>query len=149
MRISVVIAVTLASSTLLADDTARVYVYARRETAARSWLSISVGDVVVAEVNRGAFFAISLAPGRYTLSVANGVPLPIDVRSGEKSFVRLDWNYGIDRNPVAELSTVRQSEAAREMKYLSYIPTRRVHSTLVPKTNPSEPLEPQLRTRDK
>jgi hypothetical protein len=149
MRVSVVIAVTLASSTLLGDDTARVYVYARRETAARSWLSISVGDVVVAEVKQGLFFAISLAPGRHTLSVVGGLPLPIDVGSGEKSFVRLDWNYGMDRGPIANLSRVRQSEAATEMRYLSYIPTKRVHSTFVPKTDPSEPLEPQLHTRDK
>jgi hypothetical protein len=75
------------------------------------------------------------------------VPLSIDVRSGEESFLRLDWNYGIDRRPIPLFSKVRQTEAQKEMKYLSYIAAKKVHSNQVPKTDPRKPIQPQLRTR--
>jgi hypothetical protein len=134
--------------TLQADDQARVYVYARRGTAAGSWMSISCGNVVAAEIKRGTFFAITLPPGRYTFLGENGVPLPIDTHSGEELFLRLDWNYGLDRAPIPVLSKVREDEARKEMKYLSYIGPKRVHSNLVLKTGPSPPVKLELRRRD-
>src|ERR1700742_3790673 len=93
------IVATLAA-TLQADDQARIYVYARRDTAARSWMSISCGNAVVAEIKQGTFFAITLAPGQYTLVSENGIPLPIEARAGEELFLRLDWNYGVGRPPI-------------------------------------------------
>jgi hypothetical protein len=149
MRTALAAAITLAAAfPLPADNSARIYVYARRTTAARSWLQISCGSAVVAELKQGVFFAIKVASGRHTLFVENGVPLSIDARSGEEFFVRLDWNYGIGRPPIPMLSKVSQTEARREMKYLSYVGFKRVHSSLVPKTDPSEPVQPKLRTRD-
>jgi hypothetical protein len=147
--IRVVPIVVLASAhTLLAEDSTRIYVYAQRDTAARSWMAISCGSAVVAELKQGTFFAIDVAPGAYTLFVDKGIPLSIDAHPGDESFVRLDWDYGIDRPPIPVLAKVRQSEARKEMKFLSYIGTKRVHSSLVPKTDPSPPVQPQLRRRD-
>ena len=149
MRIAVISAIALAAALpTLAENPTRIYVYAQRDTAARSWLSISCNSVVVAELQRGAFFAINVEPGPYMLSVEKGVPLSIDARAGEESFVRLDWSYGIDRPPIPVLSKIYTAGAQREMKYLSYVPAKRVHSNQVPKTDPSEHLQPQLRTRD-
>ena len=149
MRITSVVAVALAIAlSLSADDPARIYVYARRDTPARSWLPISCGGVVVAELKQGTFFAIDLASGRHALFLEKGVPLSIDVHPGEEFFVRLDWNYRIDRPPIPVLVKVVQAEARTEMKYLSYVSTKRVHSSLVLKTDPSPPVRPQLRTRD-
>ena len=136
------------AATLQADDQARIYVYARRDTAARSWLSISCGNAVVAEIKQGTFFAITLAPGQYTFLSERGVPLSVDPHSGEELFLRLDWNYGVGRPPIPVLSKVRQEEARKEMKYLSYINPKRVHSSLVPKTDPSPPVQPELRRRE-
>ena len=82
-----------------ADDSGRIYVYAQRETAARSWLPITCGGVVVAQLKRGMLFAINVPPGRHTLSVEAGLPAFVDVHSGEDVFVRLDWNYEVGRAP--------------------------------------------------
>jgi hypothetical protein len=146
---SVVPIAALASALALPpQDATRIYVYAQRDTAARSWIAISCGGAVVAELKRGTFFAINVAPAAYTLFVDKGVPLSIDAHPGEESFVRLDWRYGMDRPPIPVLAKVRQSEARKEMKFLSYISAKRVHSSLVPKTDPSPPIQPQLRRRD-
>jgi hypothetical protein len=79
----------------VAEDRARIYVYARRETAARSFLSISCDNQVAAEVKQGLFFAVNVDPGRHVVLVDRGLPLFLDVLAGQESFVRLDWNYGI------------------------------------------------------
>jgi hypothetical protein len=145
----VVVAATLLflSVALMADDLAKVYVYARRDTAARTWLSISCDNLVVAELKQGAFFAIEIAPGRHAFLLENGIPLVLDAQTGQDSFVRLDWSYGIDRPPIPVLTKVLQPEARVEMKYLSYVNAKRVHSSLVPRTDPSPLYQPQLRTR--
>jgi hypothetical protein len=149
MQFTVMIAVGLATTVALsAGDPARIYVYAQRDTAARSWLPISCGSAVVADLKQGTFFAINLTSGQYELFVKDGVPVSVDVHSGEESFVRLDWEYEIGRPPVPVLVKVGQTEARSEMKYLSYVGAKRVHSSLVPKTDPSSPVQPKLRTRD-
>jgi hypothetical protein len=130
-----------------AEDPARIYVYARRDTAAHSWLAISCDSSVVAEVKHGAFFAVNLALGRHAFFVDGGLPLFIDAASGKEIYVRLDWNYGTGRSPIAVLSKVNPTDAQREMKYLSYIAVKRSHSSLVPKTDPRKEIQPQLRMR--
>ena len=149
-RIPVVAAIiTVACSASLAGGTtSQIYVYALRGTAARSWIAISCGKTVLAELKQGTYFVINEPPGQYMLSVEKGVPLSIDTRSGDPSFIRLDWNYGVGRPPIPVLAEVRQMEASREIKYLSYIASKRVHSSVVPKTDPSPPVQPQLLRRD-
>ncbi|MDQ6676942.1 MAG: hypothetical protein M3Z09_06575 [Acidobacteriota bacterium] len=97
--IAVIFAIFSGTLELLAGDSAKVYVYARRGSAARSWLSITCDDVLVAELKQGAFFAINVAPGSYTFSVEKGVPLSVDAQLREDSFIRLGWSYGISRSP--------------------------------------------------
>ncbi|MGC4048275.1 MAG: hypothetical protein QM757_00970 [Paludibaculum sp.] len=130
-----------------AEDSARVYVYARRETEARSWIAVSCRGAVAAEVKQGFFFALYLAPGRHSLGVENGVPLTIDAAAGEETFVRLDWHYEVGRPPIAALSKVRPDDARREMKYLVYVPAKRLHSSLASKSDPRAPVQPKLKER--
>ncbi|MBN9656562.1 MAG: hypothetical protein J0H49_00200 [Acidobacteria bacterium] len=130
------------------EDSGHVYVYARRETEARSWIKVSCGGAVAAEVRQGTFFALSLPPGRYSLSVDGGVPLPIEAIAGNDAFVRLDWHYEEGRPPVPALSKVRPEDAAREMRFLAYVPARRLHSTQAARTDPRAPSSPQWKRRE-
>jgi len=149
MRIAAISVVTIATAlTVLAENPARIYVYAQRGTAARAWRPISCNGEGVADLKQGRFFAINVVPGRYILSVDEGVPLSVDVRTGEQVFVRLDWDYGLDRPPIPLLSKVYLAGARQEIKYLSYVDAKRVHSPLVPRNDPTETLAPRLHTRD-
>ena len=82
----------------------RVYIYAQRLTAARSWLPIWAGNTVAAELKQGKFFAINLAPGRYTFHPDRGVPVTVDVHRDEDLYLRLDWNYQLGRAPIPVLT---------------------------------------------
>jgi hypothetical protein len=129
MRIAAISVVTIATVlTVLAENPARIYVYAQRGTAARAWRQISCNGEVVAELKQGSFFAINVVPGRYIVSVDEGVPISVDVRAGEQVFVRLDWDYGLDRPPIPQLSKVYLAGAQQEIKYLGYVDAKRVHS---------------------
>ena len=134
-------------SSTRAENSGQIYVYAERLTAARSWLPISCDGAVVASLKRGTLFAINATPGRHTLSTVTGVPAFVEVRSDEKTFVRLDWNFEVGRSPIPVLSAVRPDQALKEMKYLSYIHAGRVFSGSVPKSDPREPDEPRLKSR--
>jgi len=81
------------------------------------------------------------------LSTVTGVPAVVELHSGEKTFVRLDWNFEVGRSPIPVLSTVRPDQALKEMKYLSYIHAGRVFSGSVPKSDPREPDQPRLKSR--
>ena len=57
----------VAVESCLAKDFARIFVYSRRDTQARSWLAVHCGGAVAAELKRGYFFAINVAAGQHTL----------------------------------------------------------------------------------
>jgi hypothetical protein len=130
------------------DLSARIYVYVRRDTAAGHWLPVSCSGAVVADIKQGNFFALNVAPGRYVLSLEAGVPIVIQAVSTEASFIRLDWSYGIDRAPIPVFSKVPEKQARQEMRFLSYISPRQIHSTQVPSRDPDPPVEPHLHSRD-
>lgn len=93
-RITLTTAVTLTTlASARAQDLARIYVYAQQETPARS-RPISCDGTVVAKLKRGKFFAVTVTPGRHTLSDEKGVPVVVKARSGKDSFVRLEWLNG-------------------------------------------------------
>jgi hypothetical protein len=140
------VALTVPSSAP-AEDPGRIYVYAQRQTAARSWLPISCDGAVVAELKRGTLFAMNVPPGRHTLSTETGVPAFVDVHSGEESFVRLDWSFEVGRSAIPVLNTVRPDQARKEMRFLSYIRANKVHASLVPRTDPREPPPLRLKKR--
>jgi hypothetical protein len=138
----------IAALPTFSQDAARIYVYAQRPTAARSWLSFSCNGSRVAQLKQGTFFAMRLDPGRYTFTIVGGVPLSIDVAPKDEAFVRLDWNHSVGRPPIPVLRTVHSAQAHSEMKYLSYVDKKRVFSESVAKADPREPAEPRLKTRD-
>jgi hypothetical protein len=87
MRISIIAAIALlAPLSAPAEDSARIYVYAL--TPGHAWLPISCGGSVVAKLKVDAFFAMNIAPGRYTLTAEKGMLAVVDVRSGEGIFIR-------------------------------------------------------------
>jgi len=133
----------------IAADSARIYVYARRETAAGSWLTISCGSEAVAKLKRGYFFALAVAPGRHTISVEGGVPLVVEARTGEDVLVRLDWSYSVSRPPIPVLSAVRAEQARTEMKFLTYIDAGKMVSNAVANTDPRDPTAPGFKQREK
>ena len=125
----------------------RIYVYELRPSAGRSWRPILCGGVEAAELKEGMFFAINVPAGRHTVRTESGVPASVDVHSGEEVFVRLDWSYQAGRAPIAELHVVPPERARKEMRYLSYIGAKKVHSPSVPAADPRERTPARLKTR--
>jgi hypothetical protein len=130
-----------------ADELSRVFVYAQRETPARTWTPVGCDGENIAEIKRGFFFSVNLPPGRHLLSLKDGVPVSIDVRPGVETFVRVDWNYDVRRSPIPVLSSVAEERATKEMRFLSYVETKRIHSLAVSKADPRPSVIPQLKTR--
>ena len=147
-RVAAIMAAALLTSALsIAADSARIYVYARRDTPARSWMRVSCDGAPVAELKQGKFFALTVSPGRYALGIDRGVPLIVEARAGEELFVRLDWNYGMERAPIPVLAAVRPDRASTEMKYLSYISRGKALSKSVARSDPRTPAPPRLERR--
>lgn len=53
------------------------------------WVDIACDEETVAKVKAGRFFVMNLPPGRHALSAREGIPVFMETRSGEKSFLRL------------------------------------------------------------
>ena len=141
-HIALITAVALmTSASARAEDSARIYVYAQRETPARSWLPISCDGTVVAKLKRGRFFAITVTPGRHTLSDEKGVPVVVKARSGKDSFVRLEWLNGDVGGPsLPVLQVVSPGQAHDDMLSLAYVDASKVLAKSVPKADPRKPL---------
>jgi hypothetical protein len=137
----------LLSRTATADDLSRVFVYSQRETPARSWMTVLCDGERIADVRRGFFFIVNVRPGRHSLSLADGVPVSVEVRSGGEVFVRIDWSHDVRRQPIPVFNSVVEERAKREMRFLSYVEAKRIHSTAVAGADPRPPDNPQLKTR--
>jgi hypothetical protein len=125
----------------------QIYVYADWESPEHRWVDVACDDEIVAKVKAGRFFVINLPPGRHAMSVRDGIPMFIEVRSGEKSFLRLGRE--VDGQTVMQVLTKMDStEANKEMVNLAYIDASRALSNSVPKEDPRERRQPQLRTRE-
>jgi hypothetical protein len=129
----------------LAQGPARIYVYVQIETPARAWFPVSCDGTVVAKIKRGRFFAINVAPGRHMLSEEKGVPVFVDVRSGQESFVRLNWHIEVGKPAIPVWEVVTWPAASSDMIYLTYIDAGKVLSKSVPKKDPRGP--PRLTRR--
>jgi len=131
-----------------AEGRARIYVYVQTETPARSWFPVWCDKAVVAKVKRGRFFALNVAPGRHMIREEKGVPVFIDVGSGDESFVRLEWRNGDTGGPALPIwQAVPPSEARQDMTCLTYIDADKALSKSVPEQDPRGP--PQLERRSK
>ena len=128
-----------------AEERARIYVYVQQETPARSWFPVSCDGIMVAEIKRGRFFAIDVAPGRHMLSEEKGVPTFVDARSGRDSFIRLNWHIEVGQTAIPVWEIVDAASARRDMLDLTYIDVGRVLSKSVPKKDPRGP--PRLARR--
>jgi hypothetical protein len=140
--------VTVFSSVGSGGNAARVFVYSQRETPARSWLPVVCDGVSVADLKRGFFFVVNVSAGRHSLSLLDGVPVSVEIHSGDEAFVRLDWHYDVRRAPIPILAVISAERAANEMRFLSYIDAKRIHSTTVPSSDPRPTVQPQLKTRE-
>jgi len=123
----------------------RIYVYVQQETPARSWFPVSCDGAVVAEIKRGRFFAVNVAPGRHMLSEEKGVPTFVDARSGRDSFIRLNWHIEVGQRPIPVWEIVDAASAFRDMLTLTYIDAAKALSKSVPKKDPRGP--PRLTRR--
>lgn len=124
-----------------------VYIYAQRDTPARSWLPVSVDDTPTAELRRGSFFAVNLPPGPHSVTLKNAVPISFELTPAELVYLRLDWNHHLNRPPIPVFTRVPRARAEQEMMFLSYIPANKIHSTAVPKSDPRPPAKPEFQIR--
>jgi len=125
----------------------QIYVYAHWESPERRWVEIACDAEIVAKVKAGRFFVIDLPPGRHVVSEREGIPAFVEVRSGEPSFVRLDREVdGQTVMPV--LVNMSATEASKEISHLAYIDAAKALSNSVPRKDPRDLRQPQLKTRD-
>ena len=128
------------------QPTTQIYVYVQHESPARSWFPVWCDGVLVAKIKQGRFFVINVTAGKHEIIEEKGVPVFVDVRSGKKAYVRLEWRNGELGGPALPVwAEVTQSAAHRDMLYLAYIDADKVVSKLVPNTEPRE--APSLRRR--
>ena len=73
-----------------AETPARIYVYVPRNAIVRSWVAVTCDGPLLARVRQGRFFAVDLPAGRHVLAIQDGVPLIVDLHSGEDAYFRLD-----------------------------------------------------------
>ena len=125
----------------------QIYVYASWEFPEHKWLDIACDDEIVAKVKAGRFFVINLPPGRHAVSERDGMPAFIEVRSGEKSFLRLGREVdGQTVMPV--LMKMAPDSADKEMVHLAYIDAGKALSNAVPRQDPRDLRQQlQLKTR--
>src|SRR4051794_28594874 len=95
------------------------------------------------------FFALNVPPGRHMIGTEKGVPVPIELHSGEDSFVELGWHSQIGQQPIPMLFSVPPSQARTKLKYLAYINKSKIQSPSVSETDPREQPNLQLKQREK
>ena len=75
------------------------------------------GDVALAELPGGAYYAIALAPGSHTFTV-DGNPLSVQVAPGERQYIKVDRRQASPRlSPTNALTFLRLATGKREPLY--------------------------------
>lgn len=134
------------SQTEKEEPLGQVYVYAMWESPVRRWVDIACDDEIVAKLKAGRFFVMNLPPGRHAVSERDGLPVFIEVRSGEKSFLRVGREVdGQTVMPV--LSKMGSTAAEKELAHLAYIDAAKALANSVPKEDPRVLRQQQLKTR--
>ena len=129
------------------EPVGQIYVYANWELPERKWVDIACDEEIGAKGKAGRYFVMNLPPGRHVVSVGDGIPVFVEERSGEKSFLRVGRE--VDGQAVMLVLTKMDStEAGKEMVHLAYIDAAKAFSSSVPKEDPRDPRrQPQLKTR--
>jgi len=110
-------------------------------------MDIACDDKIVAKVKAGRFFVVNVTPGRHAVSAGDGIPVFMETRPGEKSFLRVDREVD-GQTVMLVLTKVDSSEAAKEIVHLAYIDAAKVLSSSVLKEDPRDlGQRPQLKTR--
>jgi hypothetical protein len=130
------------------QQTARLFVYAQRETAVRAWQPIWCDGSLVAKIRRGTFFAINVDPGRHVFTLEKSVPAIVDVKAGDESFLRLDSKVELGQPTVLLFYNAPAKVAAIEMRFVVYIDAKQVRSGSVSRIDPRAAPEPRLKARD-
>ncbi|HLV89146.1 MAG TPA: hypothetical protein VKV39_19340 [Candidatus Sulfotelmatobacter sp.] len=128
-------------------ETGQIYVYANWEFPEHKWVDVACDDGIVAKIKAGRYFVLNLSPGRHAVSERDGIPAFVEVRSGEKAYLRLGREVdGQTVMPV--LSRVNANDAAGEIVHLAYIDAAKVFSGSVLKDDRGLQQKPQLKSRD-
>ena len=125
-------------------ESGHLYVYAQRDTPSKSWTSVTLDDERMAEIKSGVYFTAEVSAGQHMVSIDNGVPVAVMMEAGHDTYVRLGWHYQVGESPVAMLQVIDSDTALRELRFLSYVDAKRIHSSTVLR---SAPTNPTLRTR--
>jgi len=128
------------------DPLEQVYVYADWDLPEHRWLDVACDEEIVAKVKAGRFFVMNLPSGRHTIAVRDGIPIFIEVRSAERSFLRLGRQVD-GQTVMLVLSKMDSTEANKEMVNQAYIDASKALANSVPKEDPRERRQPQLKTR--
>jgi hypothetical protein len=126
----------------------RVYVYALRESDTGSWQTILMDGAPMAKLKRGTYFAVDVTPGPHVFAVQGGASVVIKAQPGENAYLRLGAHHETGQRAIPMLSAMHQDLAPKEMLYLSYIDASKIVSSSVPRKDPREAAELQLRTRE-
>ncbi|BDC52903.1 hypothetical protein F183_A52180 [Bryobacterales bacterium F-183] len=145
-NVKLTLGLLFAAFAALAEET-HVFMYAQRDTPARSWLTVFCNDTPVAKIKKGRFFALALPAGSYTLGIGQGVPYPLTVQSARDQYIRVEWHHHMGRAPIPALSEVREEVARKEMRFLSYVEAKQIESQRVPPQDPRPAQDPQFRQR--
>lgn len=125
----------------------QIYVYSKWESPERKWVNIACDDEIVAKVKAGRFFVMNLPPGRHAVSAGDGIPVFVEARSGEKSFLRMGREVD-GQTVMLVLTKMDSAEAGKEMVHLAYIDVSKALSSSVLKKDPRDlRQQPQLKTR--
>jgi hypothetical protein len=135
---------------LVAEDSPKIVVYLDWDSLQHSRLTISADGVRVAEVKPGRFFVMNAHPGPHVLIAGEGVPIVVDARANEKTFVRgarhIEFGpSGKVDTPVLEIMSPEQGEL--DLRFLVYVSPKQIFSSAVSKEDPFLQQTPKLKTR--
>jgi hypothetical protein len=146
-RLALVALITIQS--IRGWESNHIYVYADPHAAVSSWQPVSCDGGVVAKIKKGTFFALTMASGRHTCAIADGTPTFVVVDPHRDIFLRVEEYVVVGEPRVLLLSRVAPDLARKEMRWLPYIPVKKVLASNVSVADPRTPEEPKFENRQK
>ena len=128
-----------------AEEAGTVYVYAKADSATRSWTAVSVDGAPAAMLKQGRFFAAEVPAGERIVTVPSGIPLVVEVAAGREVFVRLGWRRTAGAAAIPAFSRVHDDLARKELVHLRIVDAGRILSDSV--YDDDRRKRPELRTR--
>ena len=132
------------------DNAALIYVYALWEVPHRAAIPIYCDGALVAKVKRGHFFVISVSPGNHELERKGSVPLIVDAKAQENSFVSPGEVVQLTPSGKVSIPTIELVPAfvaKNAVTHLAYTNAKEIYSKSVLKDDPDASSHPQLSRR--